>query len=244
MKDALGLALSSGQLNTNLDITVVNDEINGDVNFNIKGLETGAADNYETNTMKDQVGIPLNAALGMLTDGDGNLELDIPLSGKTSDPSFGVSSFIALITKKAVMSATEEYLMKTFVPYANVVSVAMIAGEFVLKTRFEDLPYQTKQLALNESQNTYVSQFIALMKDKKDTQVKICAVSTPADLGLPADAELSEDNIKKLREIGNEREKHFKAKVVEEGVESGRILLCTPQIDTAKDAIPRMSIAV
>ncbi len=244
MKDALELELTSGQLNTNIDVTLVDDDIDGEVAFNIKGLETGAADSYETNTVKDQVGIPLNAALGMLKDSNGNLELDIPLSGKTSDPSFGVSNFIALITKKAVMSATESYIMKTFVPYANVVSVAMVAGEFILKVRFEDLPYQPKQIELDEKQSQYLSQFVALMKDKKDTQVKICAISTPSDIDLPFYSKLTEAQIKQLKQIGDQREKHFKSQAVNSGIASGRILLCTPQIDNSKDGIPRINISV
>lgn len=245
MKDALKLELKSGQLNTKLDITLIDDNIDGDVNININGLETTAANNDETNLVKDQVGIPFNVALGMLKDGNGDLVLDVPLSGKTSSPSFGISSFIALITKKAVMSATQEYLMTTFVPYANIVSVAMTAGEFILKLRFEDLAYEPKQIELNEKQATYIQQFAALMKDQKDTRVKICAISVPGDIDLPAGEKLSSENIKVLKDIGNQREQAFKAKVVNEAqIESGRILLCTPQIDNSKGAIPRMVISV
>ncbi len=244
MKDALKLVLKSGQLNTKLDVTLVDDEIDGDVNININGLETAAA-NDEVNVVKDQVGIPFNVALGMLKDGNGDLVLDVPLSGKTSSPSFGISSFIALITKKAVMSATQDYLMTTFVPYANIVSVAMTAGEFILKLRFEDLPYDPQQVELNEKQQIYIQQFAALMKDRKDTRVKICAISVPGDIGLPVGQKLTPEEIKTLKDIGDQREQAFKDHVVEQAqIESGRILLCTPQIDSSKDAIPRMVISV
>jgi hypothetical protein len=244
MKDALKLQLKSGQLNTKLDLTLIDDDIDGDVHININGLETAAANNHETNIVKDQVGIPFNVALGMLKDGNGDLILDVPLSGKTSDPSFGISSFIALITKKAVMSATQDYLMTTFVPYANIVSVAMTAGEFILKLRFEDLPYQPKQITPDENQAEYIKQFIAVMKDQKDTRVKICAISTPADIGLPVQQKLSTADIKTLKAIGDKREQVFKTQAVENGIQPGRILLCTPQIDSSEGAIPRMVISV
>jgi hypothetical protein len=244
MKEALELELTSGQLNTDVDLTLAGEDIKGDINFNIKGLETGAAETVNTNIVKEQVGIPFNAALSMLKDSNGNLELDVPLSGKTSDPAFGISSFIALITKKAVMSATESYLMKTFVPYANVVSVAMVAGEMILRLRFEDLPYEPKQASINEQQIEYVDQFIALMKDKKDTQVKLCAMSTPSDIGLDATSKLSEANIKELKDLGTEREKQFKEHAVKAGIESGRLLLCAPKIDRSKKAVPRLTISV
>lgn len=244
MKDALDLELTSGQLNTDLDVTLIDEDIDGEIKFNIKGLETGSVDSVKNDSITDQISIPFNTALSLLKDNNGNVELDIPLSGKTSDPSFGINSLISLVTKKAIVSATKVYLLKTIVPIGNVASVAMIAGDFILKERFDDLTYQPTQLNVNATQNEYISTFVMLMKEKKETQVKICAVSTPADIGLQANVELSENDIKKLKYIGNQREKHFKAKAVKEGVESGRILLCTPQIDSGKDSLPRIAISV
>ena len=246
MKDALQLELKSGQLNTDVDITLADDNIDGEVTFIIKGLETTAANNDEVNIVKDQASMPLNIALGMLMDGDGNLELGVPLSGKTSAPSFGLSSFIALVTKKAAMSAAESYVMKTFVPYANIVSLVKTAGEYLLKVRFEDLPYEIKQITPNTSQQAYLQQFIALMQDKTDTQVKLCAISVPQDIGLASDIEVDDkEQIQQLKALGEQREQAFKAYVIEHGkIDSARLLLCTPQIDSNKDAKPRLVISV
>lgn len=82
------------------------------------------------------------------------------------------------------------------------------------------------------------------MKDKTDTRVKICAISTPADIGLPTQQKLSKENIKALEKIGHSREKTFKAHAVSKQVESGRVLLCIPKIDTSEGASPRMVISV
>ena len=246
MKDALELGLTSGQLSTNVDLTLAGEDIDGDIILNIKGLETGATvpDNIETGETKGQVSFSLNTALAMLKDDTGNIELDIPLSGKTSDPSFGLSSIIGIITKKAIVTATETYLVKTLVPGGNLVSVAMLASDIIMKERFEDLPYAPAQEKLNNTQTDYVQKFITLMKEKEDTQVKLCAISTPSDLGLVATSKLSENDIKKLKALALKRENSFKAYVVEQGIQSGRILLCAPAIDTTEDATPRIAISV
>lgn len=246
MKDALELGLTSGQLNTDVDVTLAGEDIEGDIVLNIKGLETGATvpENNETGEKKGQVSFSLNTALAMLKDDTGNIELEIPLSGKTSDPSFGLSSIIGIITKKAIITATETYLVKTLVPGGNLVSVAMLASDIIMKQRFEDLPYQPTQAKLNEKQTEYVQKFIALMKNKKGAQVKLCAVSTPSDIGLVAKSKLSESDIKKLKALAIKRENNFKTHVVEQGIESGRILLCAPEIDNTEGAIPRMGISV
>jgi hypothetical protein len=182
----------------------------------------------------------------MLKDSDGNVELDVPLSGSTSDPQFGLSSIVTLITQKAIMSATQDYLMTTFVPYANIVSIAITAGEFALKLRFDDLAYQEKQIKPNKNQSAYLKDFIALMQEKEDTRVIICAISTPADIGLENGAEITnKESIKRLIKVGEEREQALKDYLIEEGdIESSRILFCKPQIDSTKGAMPRITISV
>ncbi len=212
----------------------------------LQALETALVDSEEAGNLIDQGALPLNMAMGMLKDGDGNVELDVPLSGSISDPNFGLSSIVTLITKKAIMSATQDYLMTTFVPYANIVSIAITAGEFALKLRFDDLEYQVKQVEPDDHQSAYLNDFIALMQDKEDTRVTICAISTPADIGLKAGVSVEKkSDIKKLLDIGEKREHAFKDHLIEQGkIDSSRILFCKPQIDSDIGAIPRIGISV
>ena len=184
MKQAMQMELKSGQLNADLDVTLTGEELDGNVVVLLQGLETAIADSDEAGALIDQGALPFNMALGMLKDGNGDVELDVPLAGSTSDPEFGMSSIITLITQKAIWMATQDYLMTTFVPYANIVSAAMTVGEFALKLRFDDLEYQVKQIEPNDAQQEYLNSFIALMLDKEDTRVNLCAISTPADIGF------------------------------------------------------------
>ncbi len=246
VQQAMQLELKSGQFNTDIDVTLEGEELNGDVVLLLQGLETSIADNDEAGALIDQGALPLNLALGMLKDGDGNVEFEVPLSGSTSDPQFGMSSIVGLITQKAIWIATQDYLLKTFVPYANIVSAAMSVGEFALKLRFDDLPYQAKQIEISEAQQAYLQAFIALMQNKKDTRVNICAVSTPADINLKAGSKITDkEKIKQLKEIGEQREEKLKEYVVTQGkIASSRILLCAPKIDSSKEAKPRMELSV
>jgi len=246
VKQGLQLEFKSGQFKSQIKGSLVADKINGDINIVIKGLETSAADNTEVDMLKDNATMPLNAALGMLKDGEGNVELDVPLSGSTKDPKFGVGSFISLITQKAVMSATKTYLIKTFIPYANVVSVAMTAGDFLLKVRFENLKYQTKQIKPQPEQEKYLQQFIALMSDKPKVQVKICAISVPADVGLINGESITKKSaISELNKLAEKREHAFKDYIIEHSkIDSARLLLCAPKIDSSKKAQPRIELSV
>ena len=246
IKDAAQLEIKTGQLSTNIDVTLIGEQLDGNLALHLQGLETGLVDSHEAGSLIEQGALPLNMALGMLKDRDGAVELEVPVSGSTSDPQFGLHSILTIITQKAIMSATQDYLLTTFVPYANIVSVAITAGEFALKLRFDDLPYQVKQIEPSVEQKAFLDEFIALMKDKDDTKVTICAISVSADIDQkPGQAITDKALIKQLKALGEQREHAFKDYIIEHGgVESSRLLLCAPKIDTDVDAKPRIALSV
>ncbi|WP_281556756.1 DUF748 domain-containing protein [Thalassomonas sp. RHCl1] len=245
IKDALQHELQSGQLDLALELNLTGEEIDGHTDILLRGVELTSADDHQVDSLKDRTAIPFNVALGMLKDSDGNVELDIPLSGNISDPSFGFSGFLTLLTKQAVMSATKEYLMTTFVPYANVVSITLSAGEYLLKVRFNDLLLSPGVSEFAQDNIAFLNEFSALMKDKPDTQVTLCAVATAQDIGLPVGTqELTEVEIKSLNDLSLKRLNHFKSYMVEqEQIDSSRLLLCNPQVDLSAEAQPRITFA-
>ena len=246
VKQAVQMELKNGQLNTNVNVTLTGEELEGNVVVLLRGLETALANSEETGALIDQGALPFNMALGMLKDSNGDVELEVPLSGSTSDPNFGMSSIAGLITEKAIWMATQNYLMKTFIPYANIVSAAMSVGEFALKLRFEDLIYQEKQIIPNEAQQAYLQPFIALMQEKEDTRINICAISTPADIGLAVGTQVvDKKQIQQLKDIGEQREAAFKEYIIKHGnIASSRLLLCIPKIDSSEKAQPRIALSV
>ena len=244
MKETLKYVFDSGHLDLSMNTTITDGNIEGEMGILIRGLELTAADD-EINTISDHSAIPFSMALSMLEDRKGNVELDIPLSGKTSDPSFGVSGFIALLIKQATISAAQEYLIATFVPYANVISIARTAVDHLLKIRFNDLEFPAAQIILQPHHHPFLSEFAALMVNKPDVNITVCGISTAADIGKPAGSEISSDNDKnKLNAISLARMNAFKSYMVKtEKLSSSRLLLCTPQVDSAVDAKPRITFS-
>lgn len=246
IKSALNYEIKTGQLDFTIDTTLTGEEISGNSNILLRGIDFTAADDHEADSLKDQTAIPFSVALGMLKDSQGNVDLSLPISGNTSDPSFGFSGFMTLIVKQATMMAAKDYLMTTFVPYANVVSVAMTAGKMLLKVRLNDLPFAPTHSNAAEDQQAFIKEFALLLKNKPDTQVTLCAISTPADVGLiPGKKITDKDIIEKLHQLSLKRVENFKHHIVDEyKVSSSRLLLCTPQIDSSKKAQPRITFNV
>lgn len=245
IKNALRYEIQSGQLDLGLDVTLDGDIIDGDAEVLLRGIELTAADDHEVGTLNDQTSVPFNIALGMLKDSDGNVELSLPLSGNTNSPSFGVSGFMTLIIQQATLSAAKDYLITTFVPYASVVKIAIVAGELALKVRVNDLVYPAGDADLQPEHEVFLNEFAALMKDKDDLSLKLCAVATAEDIGKPAGTPITEaSDIQQMKALSHKRVENFKDYMVEEeGISSSRLLLCTPQIDSDIDAKPSLTFA-
>ncbi|QOL26986.1 DUF748 domain-containing protein [Thalassotalea sp. LPB0316] len=230
----------SGQLDTQLDVKVVDDQIDGETKLAVRGLELAKQDKASKQIQQDNSVISLNTALTMLQDSKGNLDLDVPLSGDVSSPEFGLQSFIGIITQKAVMMAAESYLMQTMVPYGNILSLAKIAGEMMLKVRLEDLIYRAEQIELSDEQMTFVNNLIKLMTDQDELQFKVCAIATAAD--LPKAHSLDEkQQVTYLHRLSEQRGQAFKNYLVHQGgIASKRLLLCHGQIELSGTKLPRI----
>ena len=151
--------------------------------------------------------------------------------------------FVTLMVKQATMSAAKEYLITTFVPYANVVTVAMSAGDYLLKVRFNDLTFPVKETQLTAEHTEFLTQFSALMTDKPETQLTLCAIATPEDINRPLGVEITDkSDIKKLADFSAQRLETFKEYMVKEKeIASSRLLLCSPKIDSSIGAQPRIT---
>lgn len=242
VKDGLGFEMKSGQLDVTIEISIENDEIDGNTNVFLRGIEMSSADEVEQGTIKEGKAMPLNAALGMLKDDKGNIDLDVPMRGNISEPSFGIESFLHLILKKAAMSQAQSYLMNTFVPYASVVSVAMSGVDYLLKITFEPLPFDTSDSELKEVNTQFLAELALLMQDTPDLQIKTCALVTYADLNIVDAQVLNEQQKAQLKALGDERQNNLKRFLVDEGIGSNRILYCAPELDSSADAVARIEL--
>ena len=242
VKDGLGFEMKTGQLDVDLKVAIKDDEIDGKTKLFLRGVDMASADEVEQGTIKEGKAMPLNVALGMLKDGQGNIDLDVPLRGNVNEPSFGVESFLGLVIKKAAMSQAKSYLMNTFVPYASVVSVAITGAEYLLKVKFEPLVFKTGEVALTPENQQYLSELVLFMQDKQDIQLKTCAIGTYGDLDLPPKAVLSAEQLATLKAMGKERQDNLKRYLIAQKIASSRILFCAPELDTAKNAQARIEL--
>jgi hypothetical protein len=237
----LGYQIDSGQLDLDLKLNSENGVLDGNSHILLREFDLGGR--KESNSVIKAGAIPLNIAVSILKDSKNNIDLDIPLSGDIDNPEFGWQDFLLLPVRKALFTASSSYLMQTFVPYANVISIAQFAGDQLLKIRVEPLLFEAKESNLNASQDVFIKQLIALMKDKKDSQLKACGVASYLDLGFDNPPVSIDDAAKDLaKNLAQERAHYLKDHLVKEGISSSRIYLCSPEIDLSKSSKPRVEL--
>jgi len=242
VSEALGYDIESGDLDLDLVMSIDQGILDGKTllklrEFDLRGTQT-------SDGSSDTGAIPLNVAVGMLKNSQNNIELEIPMTGDVESPTFGWGGFLSIIFKKALFQATTSYVMQTFIPYANVVSIAQMAGEQMLKVRLEPLLYKPSQQALDADQTSFVEQLSLLMKDKEEEQVKACPFAIAADLAAtPVPETLSEEQIKQLKHLAAIRAEGLKDYLVDQGIKSSRVALCNPVIDQKVGAAPRIEFA-
>lgn len=246
VSSALGYHINSGQLDSVVTTNITGNKIDGDANLLLRSIDLTAISDQGEQSSVSGGAISFNYALGMLKDGDGNVDLSVPFSGDLNNPSVGFSGFLSLIVKRATMSAAKDYLINTFVPYANVVNFALSASKHILKLRFNDLMFESKQTELTETQQETLTQLALVLEKHDSVAIKICPISTADDLSdvnerVTAKA-INANQVSVLLELAQQRADLVKNTLVESGkVTSKRLLFCSPTIDYDENASPRLS---
>lgn len=238
---ALGYDIHSGQLNMDLKLKAKQGELDGNSHIVLRQFDLGGQ--KDSNALLKAGAVPLDLAVDALKNRDNNIVLDLPMKGDIDNPDFQWQNFFMLPIRQGLFKASSTYLMQTFIPYANVITLVQFAGEQALRLRVEPL-----QFALDEEeitapeQEAFLDQMIKLMQDRKDSEVKACGVSVVRDINDEiTDQLLSEAQRTDLLDLANRRAESVKRYLVDNGIASSRVFLCGPSIHKDKNALPHVT---
>ncbi|MCB5161274.1 DUF748 domain-containing protein [Marinomonas algarum] len=241
ISSVLGYQIDSGQLDLDLKLKAEDGVLNGNSNIVLREFELGGR--KESSSVIKAGAVPLNIAVGILKDSNNVIDLDIPFSGDIDNPEFGWRDFLLLPVRKALYSASSSYLMQTFIPYANVITIAQFAGDQLLKIRVEPLIFDPESVTLGEAQSPFIEQLSALMKDKKDSQLKACGITSYRDLGFETPPkEVDADTLERGKAMALLRANALKEYLVNHDIPSSRVFVCSPEVDLSKNSQPRIEL--
>ena len=231
--EALGYEIESGQLDTDIQIAIKDAQIQGQSKTLLKKVELSQLDQQGQQNKLSGGAISFNAALGMLKDSDGTVELNIPISGDLNNPSVGMQGLVSLVIKRATMMAAKDYLITTFVPYSKIVSIVLTAGDTLLKMKFTPMQFDPAQTEFNENDLAYLNQLAQVLIKQDKVKISLCGEASYQDLNLPDTGEvvLTKEQKDDLLQLGQQRADLVKAWLVKNGdIASNRLFSCAPKV--------------
>ncbi len=218
-----GYALESGQLDLDVKLDLQQRQLAGKTTIDMRQLNMKPADDDLIEQMNQQLTMPLPTALYLLEDGDGNIELDVPIKGDLDNPSFSWNSIFRILTLRALKEASYYYVKNTLFPSNLLISAATVAGGQLYKKMNElsALEFLPTDAALREEHLAFLNNVAVKLKKKKKLNIRVCSVATVAD---------ALENEQRLV-LAKQRAGAVREYLVAQGVKSPQLMTCLDRVD-------------
>lgn len=253
-EEALGLRVMTGQLDAELDWDLKGGQITAQNQLLLRGfrMESKAAPQEKTakpddvhiddeaadkaTDDKQQASLPLDTALELLRDSDGNIALSVPVSGDVDNPQFDYSDAI----NQAMLSAAKGAVLIYFQPL-GLLSTAVDLASGLDSLAFSPINYPPLQETLSAGDKDYLQTMAGKLVERPGLRLNLCGYASPADaqaLSIPKD--LAADKIEpyrdeQLRALAERRSEAVRAYLIDKGLQAERLLLCAPSIAVEGD---------
>ena len=182
--EAIGAYFTQGQLDLTSNLSISGEQLDMQNNLLLKDIEAEEIEGKLAKKLDNQLPVPLDMALSMLRDGDGNVGLKVPISGKLSELSVGLSDIIFTPILKAINVALVPYLAYTALgPTGALVFLGAKMGKRLLKTNLPSLEYDPLQIELTEKQKKTLMKVGKKIEADSDQNYSICARVSISEIG-------------------------------------------------------------
>ncbi|MGD9163823.1 MAG: DUF748 domain-containing protein, partial [Chromatiales bacterium] len=178
---AIGYRLDSGVLDAEVDLALKQGDMEGNNHLVIRRLEVSQASAAEAEKLEAQIAMPLDTALGMLQDKNQTIDLNLPVSGKLSDPDVGLGDVINTALGNALKKGAMTYLTTALFPYGTMVALLKMAGEEAGAVRLNPVEFPPAAALLDDQDRDYLGKVGQVLKERPKIAIKLCGTATQAD---------------------------------------------------------------
>ncbi len=166
----------TGRLDANLAGNVSQDNIKAELKTHLAKVTLEQLEPREIKLSK-KASVPLETALNLLRDDDGDIRLTVPIEGKLSDPNFKLDQVIGKAVGNAVFSA-----LKVVFPPTLLLSALSKAGKG--KIGFPPVTFPAGVGDLAAEQQKSLKKLAGLMRKRPAISLSVCGVATATDLDV------------------------------------------------------------
>lgn len=257
----IGYGMKKGYMDLNIDVGIEGKKLDGKSKLLITGLEVEPTQNKIQEKFDNTIGLSLTSALGLLTDKKGHIDLEIPISGDTDNPDFGMGDIIGKAIGKGIKGGLLLSLQPLGLAVLAVDAIASAGGIPLGQVEFEE-----GSSLLNSIAAERLTLLAEKMQEKPAMQLKICPIAIeteqPQKAKLPnkeqaADSsEAQSDSEKSEKKAEVKPDPVFTAKLVqqrldtvlgflaERGITRERTVYCEPQILATEKASPSVQLII
>lgn len=229
----IGYRLEQGQLNLHLEGPVEQGVAALTSQVHLKRLQLRPLTPEDELEVGERLGLPVNMALSLLRDRQGDIALQMPIRGDLSRPDVAMGS----IVRKAVVGAVKNTVTLTLAPLGIVAKAGQLVGIGGQLT-FQPLVFEPGSTTLTSDSLVYLERVKSLLAKRPQLTLSLCGQVSVADResllnsarqrsGETADSTvLSQEWI---RQLAMQRAEYVKQLLSQEPlVKSSQLLLCNP----------------
>lgn len=198
---AMGYQVERGTLDVDANIRIDKAQLQGEIKLLLRNSRFVPVDEATIARVSKQISMPVETALDLLRDGNGNIRLTIPVRGDLSNPDVGLGDITRQLSRLALQQGALYYLQQSLQPYSTMLSLASYAGDYLFAIRLDALGFADNRSDITEEHQQHLQKLIGVMRDKKNLEVQACPFVSAAEAAALGDnwpqlARARGDNVK------------------------------------------------
>ncbi|MCV6621428.1 MAG: DUF748 domain-containing protein [Cellvibrionaceae bacterium] len=171
-----GYFIHTGQLSLDSQSQLDGKQLESKNQINLRSIELERVAANKADQVDQNISMPLDSALGLLRDDNGDIKLDLPVDGDISSPEFGSGDILKQVSSRALKEASVAYLKYAFQPYGTLITVGSWLNEQAQKIRLDSLAFDHGQDELSQEQKDYLQKLGQLLQKKDKLRVRACPI--------------------------------------------------------------------
>ncbi|MCX2841592.1 DUF748 domain-containing protein [Microbulbifer thermotolerans] len=254
MAKLLGYKILQGQLDARLDIRIRENKVNAFADMKLNKIKVRRVQEKDKLPVKSSI-IPLDIALLLLKDGQGNVRFDMPVSGDLYDPKFSFSFIFSHLLQRAII----ESLFAYFTPVGFYTLAKFAWGRF-RAVRFEPIFFEPGKSELDATAWEQLREMVVRLRERPDARPGICGIANARDwYALYPDSTPGLGGSRKAREkfyrnpplklfeeferLAQERSRKIERFLIDEGIGAQELIPCAPDYNGRDFDEPRVEFS-
>ncbi|GAA6153748.1 DUF748 domain-containing protein [Pseudoteredinibacter isoporae] len=176
-----GYFIHTGQLSLDSQGQLDGKQLQSKNQIDLRSIELERVSADKADQVDQSISMPLDSALGLLRDDQGDVHLELPVDGNIDSPEFGSGDLLKQVSSRALQEASVAYLKYAFQPYGTLISVGSWLSDQAQKIRLDSLAFTNGQTELSQEQKDYLQKLGQLLQKKEQLRVRACPVISASE---------------------------------------------------------------